>query len=172
MILNNEYLKIVSFSKLTLNTFFLGFSFPLSLITMSIMFSFIKGGFGKLFHLSKDSGFWAINLGVIIFFVFIMFEKLVLQLVVTLILFVAVIMIYYLFSRFASVNQQKYFLASGMGFLLFTSVTGILYIILEFFPEYGPEYIWDKAKFPSTNPLLCGPIWMESERSCGYMQVS
>ncbi|QTA86128.1 hypothetical protein [Desulfonema magnum] len=153
VILNNNYLGIISFPKLKLDTFFLGFSFPLSLITMSVMFSFMRdrtefkiqnSKFKKLHTVFraphsaflKNAGFWSINLGVIIFFLFILFEKLVLQLVVTTILFLTVIMIFYLFCGLGVNIQQKNFLASGMGFLLFTSVTGILYIILEFFPEY------------------------------------
>jgi len=42
VILNNEYFKFVTMAKLTLDTFFLGFSFPLSLITLSLVFSMLK----------------------------------------------------------------------------------------------------------------------------------
>lgn len=136
VIWNDEYLKIVSFPKLKLDTFFLGFSFPLSLITMSLMFSFMKADMRKIVGLLKNVGFWTINLGVIIFFLFILFEKLVPQLFITTVLFMAVVMIFCLFIRLGIHVQQKSFLISGMGFLLFTAVTGILYIILEFFPEY------------------------------------
>ncbi|MDM8549600.1 hypothetical protein QUF72_05965 [Desulfobacterales bacterium HSG2] len=136
VIWNNEYLKIVSFPKLKLDTFFLGFSFPLSLITMSLMFSFMKKDFRKNIGVLKNAGFWTINLGVIIFFLFILFEKLALQLFITTVLFMTVVMIFCLFVSLGIQIQQKSFLLSGMGFLLFTAVTGILYIILEFFPEY------------------------------------
>jgi len=134
--LNNEYLKIVSFPKLKLDTFFLGFSFPLSLITMSLMFSFMKDDLRPLTRTLKNIGFWTVNLGVIIFFLFILFEKLTMQLIVTCVLFTAVIMIFCLFAELGIHIQQKSFLISGMGFLLFTAVTGIAYIILEFFPGY------------------------------------
>lgn len=136
VILNNEYLKIVSFPKLKLDTFFLGFSFPLSLITMSLMFSFMKDDLRPLTRTLKNIGFWTVNLGVIIFFLFILFEKLTMQLIVTCVLFTAVIMIFCLFAELGIHIQQKSFLISGMGFLLFTAVTGIAYIILEFFPGY------------------------------------
>lgn len=136
VILNNEYLRIISLPKLQLDTFFLGFSFPLSLITMSVMFSFMRDDIETILRVLKNVGFWSVNLGVIIFFLFILFEKLVLQLVITAILFSAVIMIFYLFASLTGQMQQKNFLVSGMGFLLVTAVTGIAYIILEFFPEY------------------------------------
>jgi hypothetical protein len=35
--------------------------------------------------------------------------------------------------------QQKSFLTSGMFFLWYTAITGILYIILEYSPAYTPE---------------------------------
>lgn len=144
VIWNNEYLKLFSYPKLQLDTFFLGFSFPLSLITMSVMFSFMKEDFRELTNLLKNMGFWIINLGVIIFFVFILFEKLGLQLAITIVLLGAVLMILWLFATLGIRLQQKSFLLSGLGFLIFTAITGILYIILEFFPEY---YTPDTSKF-------------------------
>lgn len=139
VIANNEYFRIVSFPKLKLDTFFLGFSFPLSLITMSVMFSLMKEDLRNVILILKDAGFWTINLGVIIFFLFIMFERLDFQLIITSILFCSVVMIFILFEKLGIKTQQKNFLASGMVFLLFTAVTGILYIILEFHPDYNPE---------------------------------
>jgi len=139
VILNNEYLKILSFPKLKLDTFFLGFSFPLSLITMSVMFSFMKSDLNRPVLYLQNVGFWNVNLGVIIFFLFILFEKLIPQLVVTSILFITVFMIYYLFTRIAERVQQKNFLTSGMLFLLYTAITGIAYIVLQFSPDYNPE---------------------------------
>jgi len=137
VILNNEYLKLITLSKLKLDTFFLGFSFPLSLITMSLMFSFMQDNdLRRIIRVLKNLGFWTINLGVIIFFLFILAEKLIPQMVVTTILFMAVVMIFYLFASLGVQIQQKNFLISGMAFLLLTAITGILYIILHFFPEY------------------------------------
>jgi len=139
VIANNEFFRIVSFPKLKLDTFFLGFSFPLSLITMSVMFSLMKDDIRKIIRVLKDIGFWIVNLGVIIFFFFIMFEKLYFQLVVTSILFCSVVMIFVLYEKLGIKTQQKNFLTSGMVFLLFTAVTGILYIIFQFHPDYSPE---------------------------------
>ncbi len=143
VILNNEYFFIiVDFPKLQLETFFLGFSFPLSLITMSMLFNLMKDD-GKLFLWMKNIGFWFVNLCVIIFFLFIIFEKLIPQVFVTSILFGTVIMILYLLVRLGDDLQQKAFLISGMGFLLYTAITGILYIVYELSPDYASEnYEW------------------------------
>ncbi len=139
VILNNKFLMLVSLPKLKLDTFFLGFSFPLSLITMSVIFNFMRGGIGKLAPLLKNAGFWIVNLGVIVFFLFILFEKLIPQLFVTTLLFLCIAMIFYLYARLGVRIQQKSFLTSGMFFLLYTAVTGIIYIALEFSPDYAEK---------------------------------
>jgi len=143
VILNNEYFFILNnFPKLQLDTFFLGFSFPLSLITMSLLFSLMKNN-GKPILWMKNIGFWFVNLGVIIFFLFIIFEKLIPQVFVTSILFGTVIMIMFLLIKLGEDLQQKAFLISGMGFLLYTAITGILYIVYEMSPDYVSEnYKW------------------------------
>ena len=143
VIINNEYLKIIYMEKLKLDTFFLGFSFPVSLITMSVIFALIKNNRGKLIIYLKDFGFWSVNLGVIIFFGFIIFEKLFFQVFITLILFASVLMIFYLFYKYSEKIDQKLFLTSGMGFLLIAAVTGIMYIVFQIFPDYRNEdYDW------------------------------
>lgn len=143
VILNNEYLKIVSFPKLKLDTFFLGFSFPVSLITMSLIFSMMDCDDKRSITVMREFGFWSVNLGVIIFFLFIILEKLWPQVLVTSILFVTVIMIFNLYRRLGRRLQQKNFLTSGMLFLLVTAVTGILYILFELTSGYTPErYKW------------------------------
>ncbi len=139
VIINNEYLHIVSFPKLKLDTFFLGFSFPLSLITMSVMFSFMERDQIKMNAALKNACFWTINLGVIIFFLFILLELPALQLVVTTILTLAVATVFFLFNKHAKRIQQKSFLVSGILFLIYTAVTGIAYIILTYSPDYEPE---------------------------------
>ncbi len=138
VILNNEYAGLVSMDKLTLNTFFLGFSFPLSLITLSIAFKMLENTEGVLIGLLTEACFWTITLGVIIFFVFILFEKFVPQIFVTSALFLAVVTVFYLYARFADSLQQKIFLTSGIGFLIFTAVTGIAYIFMQMTPDYDP----------------------------------
>ncbi|ACN17139.1 conserved hypothetical protein [Desulforapulum autotrophicum HRM2] len=139
VIVNNEYLHLVHMEKLVLNTFFLGFSFPLSLITLSVIFSMIQKGKGSMILLLATVCFWVINLGVIIFFVFILFERFYPQIAVTLALFMAVVTVLLLYLRLGSRIQQKQFLSSGIGFLIFTAVSGIVYIFLQMDPGYDPE---------------------------------
>ena len=139
VILNNEYFKWVTMEKLTLNTFFLGFSFPLSLITLSLVFSMLKKIEGSGRKVIMEFCFWTITLGVIIFFIFILFERFIPQIFVTTALFVAVVTVFYLYSTFADKMQQKLFLTSGIGFLILTAISGILYIFLQMGDDYNPE---------------------------------
>jgi len=143
VILNNEYLKLVSMPKLQLDTFFLGFSFPLSLITFSLIYSFIADVDKPVVNIAKEAGFWMVNLGVIIFFIFIIFEQLSPQVVVTSVLFIAVMMVFYLFYKLGKNIQQKHFLVSGLGFLVVTAVSGIVYILYHYSYDYSSEkYKW------------------------------
>jgi hypothetical protein len=139
VIVNNEYLHLVYMEKLVLNTFFLGFSFPISLITLSVIFSMIQTGREVTVKLVATACFWTINLGVIIFFVFILFERFYPQIAVTLALFVAVVTVLLLYLKFGQKIQQKHFLSSGIGFLIITAVTGIAYIFLQMAPGYDSE---------------------------------
>jgi len=139
VILNNEYFKFVTMEKLTLNTFFLGFSFPLSLITLSLAFGMLKKMEGSRVKVLMELCFWTITLGVIIFFGFILFERFIPQIFVTFALFCAVVTVFYLYYKFADNIQQKLFLTSGIAFLIFTAVTGIAYIFLQMSEGYDPQ---------------------------------
>lgn len=139
VILNNEYLKLIYYEKLTLNTFFLGYSFPISLITMSIMFYFMAEQKSKFIAVLKEASFWLVNVGVIVFFVFILLEKTLIEIISATILLVTVCIIFYIFKATARDIQQKSFLLSGMTFLLFTGLTGIFYILRYFFPVLEPS---------------------------------
>lgn len=138
VILNNEYFKFVTMEKLTLNTFFLGFSFPLSLITLSLVFSMLKKIEGSSARIIMDVCFWTITLGVIIFFIFILFERFIPQIFVTAALFTAVMMVFLLYTNFADKIQQKLFLTSGIGFLILTAISGIVYICFQMSDGYDP----------------------------------
>ncbi len=138
VILNNEYFKLVTMAKLTLNTFFLGFSFPLSLITLSLVFSMLTDMEKDRMKAVMECCFWTITLGVIVFFLFILFEKFMPQIFVTTALFLAVVTVFILYYRFAEKIQQKMFLASGIGFLIFTAITGIAYIFMQMSQDYDP----------------------------------
>lgn len=139
VILNNVYLHIVDIPKLTLDTFFLGFSFPLSLISLSVIFSLMQPAPTLTVKVCKEIAFWTINLGVIIFFLFILANLFIPQIIVSTCLFLAVILVAYLHFSYGKKIQQKAFLLSGLIFLLSTAVTGILYIFLEFAPGYDPS---------------------------------
>ncbi len=138
VIINNEYTHWVFMEKLTLNTFFLGYSFPLSLVTLSLIFSMLKKIEGADRKIIMEGCFWTITLGVIIFFGFILFEKFIPQVFVTAALFTAVVMVFLLYYTFADRIQQKLFLTSGIGFLIVTAVTGIAYISLQMQDGYDP----------------------------------
>lgn len=137
VMLNNEYLHLITIPKLKLDSFFLGFSFPLSLITMSVMFSLMKSDNDRTVKILQNICFWTVNLGVIIFFGFILAEMVIFQVIITTILTMTVLLILYLFITLGVRVQQKNFLLSGMIFLVWTAITGVAYIVVfQFFPEY------------------------------------
>ena len=141
VIVNNEYLGLIHLEKLRLDTFFLGFSFPLSLITLSVVFLMLNSSLALHAKDLAEICFWTITLGVIIFFLFILFEKFIPQIFVTSALFFAVVTVFYLYRKYGEKLQQKYFLSSGIGFLITTAVTGIIYIFFQMSPGYDPEKI-------------------------------
>lgn len=134
VILNNEFLHWFYRPKLTIDVFFLGFSFPLSLLTFSVMFSFMKPAKNRTIAVSEEFSFWSVTLGVIVFFVFIIFEQLIVEIIIASTLLVSVCLIYWLFIRYSKPVQQRYFLISGMAFLLSTGLTGVVYLIEYVFP--------------------------------------
>jgi hypothetical protein len=134
VILNNEYLEWIAVEKLTLDVFFLGYSFPISLITMSIMFSFMTGAATRVVRALKEISFWVVTGGVVLFFAFILAEWFYFEILISIALFAMVCVIFVLFRRTAPQVQQKNFLVSGMVFLLLTGLTGVLYIAAYFVP--------------------------------------
>lgn len=143
-ILNGEFGHWFELEKFTLDTFFLGFSFPISLISMSVIFDLMKNN-GKTNGEShaaksyKELSFWFINLGVIIFFLFILANWFIPQVLIALLLFFTVLLILFLYIRFGIQIQQKAFLTSGIIFLVLTSISGIIYILLAFSENYDPQ---------------------------------
>jgi len=129
-IFNDEFLKIFLLRKFQLDTFFLGFSFPISLITFSVIFSSLFSGGVLWYKIAKILSFWIINIGVIVFFIFIIMESPVLELVISSILFLSVMIVLVLYWTMAVPVQQKSFLTSGIFFLLMAAVTGVIYIML------------------------------------------
>ncbi len=139
VILNNHFFHWVSWPRLELRSFFLGFSFPLSLITMSVMFGLVRENVPLTVRILKNAAFWIVNLGVILFFGFIIFDHFGFQLVVSGILTICVVMIFFLYTRLGVEAQPKNFLTSGILFLLFTAITGMLYIFQHYAGSYRPE---------------------------------
>jgi len=135
VLLNETLLHWLSYEHLSLNVFFLGYSFPVSLITMSVMFSFIRRDISPSLRYVKQAFFWTINLGVIIFFLFIIFEMQIAKFVISNILFLTVILIFSFFLLLGINMQQKHFLLSGMIFLVFTGISGVFYIELMNYPD-------------------------------------
>ncbi len=131
VILNDTYFNLFHFEKLTLDVFFLGFSFPVSLITMSIIFGIIEDKGRKIILTAEHLLFWFISGGVIIFFIFIIMKFLPGEVFISFFLFITVLFIFAIFFRYGRMMQQKYFLVSGIYFLMATAVTGILYIIVK-----------------------------------------
>jgi len=140
VILNSVYLKWFTIEKLKLDTFFLGFSFPISLISMSVIFTLMKQETLAFTSLLKEACFWIINLGVIVFFGFILAGLFASQVAVAILLFLTVALILYLYWHEGMPLQQKAFLTSGILFLLITSITGIAYILLSFSSYYTPDH--------------------------------
>jgi hypothetical protein len=138
-ILNSEFGHWVTLEKLKLDTFFLGFSFPISLISMSVIFGLMKHHTEPLTGYLKEFSFWVINLGVIIFFLFILASWFVPQVAIASILFLTVSLVLYLYYHQGINTQQKAFLTSGILFLVVTSITGIIYILLAFSDSYDPQ---------------------------------
>ena len=138
-IYNSEFAHWFVLTKFKLDTFFLGFSFPISLISMSVIFALMRQQSESPVVLLKELSFWVINLGVIIFFLFILANWFVPQVVIATILFLCVTLVLYLYWQQGVKLQQKAFLTSGILFLLVTSITGIIYILLAFSATYDPE---------------------------------
>lgn len=136
VMLNEDYLHVVDLEKLTLDVFFLGYSFPLSLLTMSVMFRFAPPRGGRTDAVLRELSFWSITLGVIVFFLFIIFEQTTAELVIANLLLASVCMVYWLFatSSKAAPKQQRALLLSGMGFLVLTGATGVFYLLEALWP--------------------------------------
>ena len=137
-ICNSEFAHWFILKKFKLDTFFLGFSFPLSLISMSVIFALMKRQAPPLIAVLKELSFWIINLGVIVFFLFILANWFVPQVAIATTLFIAVVLVLFLYWQQGMQLQQKAFLTSGILFLLVTSITGIVYILLAFSATYDP----------------------------------
>ncbi len=132
---NQQYGHVFVFETLTLRSFYLGYSFPVSLISFSVTFQTLKQTSNKFFQFLGPFTFWSINLGVIVFFLFIIFEALYWELFISTYLFVSVSLVLYMYIVLGEKKQQKAFITSGLSFLLVVAILGVTYISLKFFPK-------------------------------------
>lgn len=139
-ILNNYYLKLISPNILPLNYFYLGFSFPLSLIIFSIIYDIIDQKDNPKLKLQKEVSFWFVNIGVIIFFIFIIFKMVIGEIFCAVLLTIFILLTIYLFFKNTSYFRNKKLLISGMFFLVLTSLTGLSMIFLQSFYSNIPRY--------------------------------
>jgi hypothetical protein len=130
VMLENSYLHLLHLSHLLLDDFFLGFSFPLSLMTFSIMFSLDSDDQRLWVKIARGSSFWIVTVGVIIFFVFIIAGILPLEFLAATVLLIDVLLIFYLFKLdLRSVGEPEEFLISGMLLLVLTGITGLMLVL-------------------------------------------
>jgi hypothetical protein len=129
VMLNNQYLHVFDFLNLLLDDFFLGFSFPFSLLTFAAMFALMREPENRAAHVMEESSFWIVTVGVVVFFVFIILGITAVEIAISLILLGDVLLLFYLFRKNSRDLEQDQFLTSGMAFLTFTGVTGILILL-------------------------------------------
>jgi hypothetical protein len=140
VILDNQYLHFLNLPLLLLDDFFLGFSFPISLVTFGVMFSLTVEDSHESTQVLRDASFWIVTVGVIIFFVFIVLNIVMAELVIAIILLLDTLLIFYLFRiDLRNRNQPEEFLTSGMGFLILTGVTGLLLALWEIVTPNDPK---------------------------------
>jgi hypothetical protein len=130
VIFDNLYFHLLKLPLLLLDDFFLGYSFPLSLITFSIIFSLTRGDTRKWVQVARESSFWIVTVGVIIFFVIILLGLVVAEIAISTLLLLDVVLIFYLFRLdLADRREPGGFLTSGMLFLVLTGITGVLLVL-------------------------------------------
>lgn len=134
VIVNNEWLHLWHVEKLALDIFFLFYSFPISLATFAVLFTFMPEGGSRSYAALKEVAFWGITVGVVTFFVFILLEATLLEILVANALFGIVLMLLALFRSHSRPGQQRAVLTSGLGFLVVSALTGVGEIVTYLFP--------------------------------------
>ncbi len=127
-ILNNGHLHLLSLHKLDLHVFYLGFSFPLSLVTYALIWRRAEGSKNAPGPFVSEYSFWALNLGVILFFVFIVAEVFFMQFLLALLLLTVVGTAMYVHLRSRPQDREGKLLWSALGFLALGSLSGTLYV--------------------------------------------
>ncbi len=130
-ILDTSRFHIVNSPKFSLYTFFLGFSFPVSLVSFSMIFKIVPPARTKGEMLAHNAAFWLLNLGVIIFFAFILAGSAAGETAASITLYFAVLLTWRILHGAGEPGQPRAILLSGLGFLLLTALTGIAFILFE-----------------------------------------
>ncbi len=140
VMLDNQYLHFLNLPLLLLDDFFLGFSFPLSLVTFGVMFSLTDENSRAPVQLLREASFWIVTVGVIIFFVFIILGIMAAEVIAAIVLLLDSILIFFLFrADLGSLDEPKEFLLSGMIFLILTGVTGLLLVLWGILTPNDPK---------------------------------
>jgi len=130
-ILDHARLHLFNSPKFGLETFFLGFSFPVSLVSFYAIFRLVPRAEGRTETLAHNASFWLLNLGVIIFFLFILAGSVWGQALASFTLYFAVLLVMKILWQRGEKGQPRIILLSGLFFLLGAALTGIAYIIIE-----------------------------------------
>jgi hypothetical protein len=141
VVFNQEFGPWVTLDGFTLNTFYLAFSFPISLISMAVIFALMRRESHGLILFLQEITFWGVNLGVIVFFLFILGHLYLPQMAIATILFFLVLLVFLLYQRLGIRAQQKSFLTSGILFLLITAISGIVYIFMKYSGNWSLEQL-------------------------------
>lgn len=153
VLFNQEVGPWVTLEGFTLNTFYLAFSFPVSLISMAVIFSLMHGESKGVLHSLKEIAFWGVNLGVIVFFLFILAHLYLPQMIMATMLFLLVFLVFFLYQRLGIRAQQKSFLTSGILFLLLTAGSGIFYIFMKYSGDWSQEQLQPLLRFHAFTAL-------------------
>ena len=130
-ILDHSRLHLFNSPKFGLETFFLGFSFPISLVSFYAIFRLVPKAEGPSETIAHNAAFWLLNLGVIIFFLFILAGSVWGQAFASFTLYFAVLLVFKILCQRGEKGQPRIILLSGLCFLLGAALTGIAYIIIE-----------------------------------------
>jgi len=125
VMINRRFLHLCPSLDLLLDDFFLGFSFPLSLISFAVMFALSDEKNSGPLRWIGEASFWVVTVGVIVFFVCIIMESFIGELASSFVLLADVIVIFSLFQTNRRHLEQTEFLVSGMWFLVASGITGV-----------------------------------------------
>lgn len=135
-LLNNHYFNWWYLPKLNFKVFYLGYSFPISLTIISYIMAYLYSEKRPYLNSMKNIIFWVLNLGVITLFLGIITESLYLEVFISIILTIGVILLIYVFWIYFPHGTARLYLLSGLSFLIITAISGILFAILNPYPEY------------------------------------